>query len=128
MKEKDFREKLSKEQYNILRKKGTEMPGTGKLLHNKKTGMYCCAACGNPLFSSGAKFESGSGWPSFYEAAKKGSVKLQKDMNHGMIRTEVICAKCGSHLGHLFDDAPQTPTGDRYCINSAALNFKGRKR
>ena len=92
--------------------------------------MYKCAACGNPLFSSKHKFESGSGWPSFYDLAKQGAVKLKTDTSHGMTRTEVVCTKCGSHLGHLFRDAPQTPTGNRYCINSLALDFKedGKKK
>lgn len=130
MEEKDFMKKLTKEQYHVLREKSTEMPGTGKFLYNKKKGMYVCGACGVPLFSSSHKFDSGSGWPSFYDIAKKGNVKLKKDLNHGMIRTEVLCSKCGSHLGHLFHDAPQTPTGNRYCINSAALDFKkdGKKK
>jgi peptide-methionine (R)-S-oxide reductase len=119
-----FKEKLTKEQYNILREKGTEMPGTGKLLYNKKKGIYICGACGNSLFPSKYKFDSGTGWPSFYDITKKGNVKLEKDFSKGILRTEVLCSKCGSHLGHLFHDAPQTPTGDRYCINSAALDFK----
>ncbi len=126
--EPEFKKKLSPEQYNVLRERGTEMPGTGKFLHNKKTGDYMCAACGNILFSSKSKFDSGSGWPSFYDIASKGAVKLKKDFNQGMIRTEVLCAKCGSHLGHLFHDAPQTPTGNRYCINSLALDFKENKK
>jgi len=121
--EEEWREKLTPEQYSILRLKGTELPGTGKLLHNKKTGMYTCAACGNELFASGAKFESGTGWPSFYDAAKSDSVELKEDNSHGMRRIEVNCKKCGGHLGHLFDDGP-TPTGKRYCINSLALDFK----
>ncbi len=129
MKEKNFNKKLTKEQYNILREKGTEMPFTGKFLYNKKKGMYFCGACGNPLFSSKHKFESETGWPSFYDVAEHGNIKLQKDFSHGMIRTEVVCAKCGSHLGHLFEESKTQacPTGKRFCINSLALDFKEKK-
>jgi len=117
-----WREKLTPEQYEVLRKKGTEAPGTGALLHNDKTGEYACAACGNILFDSGTKFDSHSGWPSFYDA-RPGSVVLTPDNSAGMSRVEVTCANCGSHLGHVFDDAYDQPTGQRFCINSAALNF-----
>ena len=120
----ELRKRLTPEQYHILREKGTEAPFTGKLLHNKESGMYACAVCGAELCASGTKFDSGSGWPSFYEMASKGAVKLQDDDSHGMRRTEVVCANCGSHLGHLFDDAHDQPTGQRYCINSCALDFK----
>ena len=122
--------KITKEQRHILVEGGTEMPGTGKLLYNKKEGKYFCVACGNLLFSSKHKFDSGSGWPSFYDIAKNKNVKIKEDFSHGMKRTEVVCEKCGGHLGHLFHDAPKTPTGDRYCINSLALDFKedGKKQ
>lgn len=119
----DWRQRLDDEQYRVLRQKGTEPPFTGKLLHNDATGEYQCAGCGNVLFKSDAKFESHCGWPSFYEAADRGAVTLQEDTSHGMKRVEVLCANCGGHLGHVFDDAPDQPTGQRYCINSASLNF-----
>ncbi|MEM3154341.1 MAG: peptide-methionine (R)-S-oxide reductase MsrB [Candidatus Woesearchaeota archaeon] len=122
----EWRAKLTPEQYKVLRKKGTEMPGSGKWLKNKKTGMYVCAACGNELFSSDAKFDSGTGWPSFSDVAKSDSVELKEDKSHGMDRIEVTCKKCGGHLGHVFDDGPK-PTGKRYCINSLALDFKKRR-
>ncbi|MBI4174938.1 MAG: peptide-methionine (R)-S-oxide reductase MsrB, partial [Candidatus Aenigmarchaeota archaeon] len=111
--EKEWKKKLTKEQYHVLREKQTESPFTGKLLHNKGKGTYVCAACGSPLFSSDAKFDSGSGWPSFYDVVSS-AVELREDKSYG-IRTEVVCAKCGGHLGHLFGDGPK-PTGQRYCI------------
>lgn len=123
----EWRKKLTPEQYHTLREKGTEIPFTGKLLYNSAKGTYVCGACGNPLFGSDTKFDAHCGWPSFYDVAKKGAVKLEVDNTDGMHRTEVICSNCGGHLGHLFDDSPEQPTGLRYCINSAALNFKDDK-
>lgn len=123
----DWKKKLTPEQYRVLREKGTEPPFSGQYVNNHDTGMYHCAACGTALFSSDTKFESHSGWPSFYEAVDKGNIELVEDTSYGMKRTEVICKNCGGHLGHLFPDAPQTPTGMRYCINSAALDFKKKK-
>lgn len=130
MEETDFKEKLSKEQYHVLREHGTEMPGTGKFLFNKKQGMYTCGACGNPLFDAKHKFDSGTGWSSFYDIAKHGNVKLVKDNSLGMTRTEVLCANCGSHLGHVFTEVPteKCPTGKRFCINSLALGFEEGKK
>jgi peptide-methionine (R)-S-oxide reductase len=125
--EDDWKQKLTPEQYRVLREKGTEAPFTGKLLENHDSGDYTCAACGQVVFKSGTKFESGSGWPSFYDPANTAAVKLIEDNSHGMQRTEVVCSNCGSHLGHLFHDAYDQPTGDRFCINSAALDFKKEK-
>jgi peptide-methionine (R)-S-oxide reductase len=119
--EEGWKEKLTPEQYAVLRGQATEQPFSGKLLHETKNGTYTCAACGNPLFSSTAKFDSGTGWPSFDEALP-GSVKLMPDHSLGTERTEVSCARCGSHLGHLFTDGP-TKTGRRYCLNSVCLEL-----
>ncbi len=123
--EREWRQKLSPEQYAVLRQKQTERPFSGKLLNVKDDGTFVCAACGNRIFSSRDKFDSGSGWPSF-DRAVPGSVTLSPDYSHGMIRTEVSCARCGSHLGHLFEDSP-TATGSRFCINSAAMDFLPQK-
>lgn len=122
--EDQWKKKLTPEQYEILRKKGTEAPFSGALLHNDKDGNYICAACGQVVFSSDTKFDSGTGWPSFYDPANTSAVNLKPDNSHGMKRVEVTCANCGSHLGHVFDDAPGQPTGMRFCINSASLDFK----
>ena len=121
--EKDWKKILTKEQYEILRKKGTEPPFTGKYLKNKEDGTYVCAACENPLFSSKTKFDSGTGWPSFWEAISKQNIEIKTDTSYGMKRMEVLCSNCGGHLGHVFDDGP-IPTGKRYCINSSSLKFK----
>jgi peptide-methionine (R)-S-oxide reductase len=120
--EQEWLEELGPERYEVLRRAGTERPGTGELLHNKAEGTYACAACGNQLFDSDKKYESHSGWPSFYDARPE-AVELIEDTSHGMVRTEVRCARCGSHLGHLFDDGPN-PTGQRFCMNSLALEFE----
>jgi peptide-methionine (R)-S-oxide reductase len=115
---------LTPEQYRVLRQKGTERPFTGEYNSNKAKGVYRCAGCGEPLFTSEAKFDSGCGWPSFYEGLDKDKIEEHVDLTHGMRRVEVTCKRCGGHLGHVFPDAPQTPTGMRYCINSVSLNFE----
>jgi peptide-methionine (R)-S-oxide reductase len=119
----EWKQQLSAEAYNVLRKKGTERAFSGLLWDNHQSGIYYCAGCGNELFSSAHKFESGTGWPSFYQPIVTGKVKNIIDNSYGMERTEVICARCGGHLGHVFDDGPQ-PTGLRYCMNSVSLMFK----
>ena len=121
--EEEWRKKLTSEQFHILREKRTELPFTGKLLHNKEEGVYVCAGCGAKLFDSKTKYDSGTGWPSFWKSISKSSVKMKTDKNLFMTRTEVLCGKCGGHLGHVFDDGPE-PTGKRFCMNSVSLNFK----
>ena len=120
--EADWREKLSEEQYRVLRQKGTEAPHSGKYNLHFQNGEYHCAACGAKLFESTQKFESNCGWPSFDDAIE-GSIEYVQDRSHGMVRTEILCSNCGSHLGHVFDDGP-TQTGQRYCVNSASLDFE----
>lgn len=119
----EWRQVLSPMEYHVLREGGTERPGTGEYLHEERTGIYTCKACGAELFRSETKFESGCGWPAFYQP-EDAAVTTHRDTSHGMERVEIRCAQCESHLGHVFPDAPQTPTGDRYCINSISLNFK----
>ena len=119
-----WRAELSAEEFAVLRQAATERPWTGELLDEKRAGLYTCKACGNELFKAGTKFDSGCGWPSFYKPQDNDAIEYIEDRAHGMVRTEVRCAKCGGHLGHVFEDAPQTPTGDRYCINSVSITFK----
>lgn len=125
--EEEWKKILTPQQFQILREKATEPPFSGKFVENHENGMYSCVACGSQLFDSSTKYESGSGWPSFYDIAKNGNVILQDDDSGGMKRVEVTCANCGGHLGHLFNDGPADKTGLRYCINSCALKFDSEK-
>jgi peptide-methionine (R)-S-oxide reductase len=122
----EWKEQLSPEQYQVLRQKGTERPGTGEFLHHQEAGTYVCAGCGQELFTSETKFDAHCGWPSFYEAMDKSKVVEIEDFSHGMHRIEVVCSRCGGHLGHVFPDGPR-PTGLRYCINSLSLGFRRKE-
>lgn len=120
--EEEWRSKLSPDQYRVLREKGTEAPYTGKFNLHKEDGFYVCGACGDPLFDSEAKYDSGCGWPAFFKPLAKDKIEYKLDKSHGMVRTEILCANCGGHLGHVFNDGPE-PTGERYCVNSLSLDF-----
>ncbi|SRR5258708_703955 len=126
--EAEWRKELTPEQYSVLRQKATERPFTGEYVHEKTQGVYTCAACGQPLFDSTTKFESGTGWPSFWDVIEKGNVELIEDNAYGMRRVEVVCSRCGSHLGHVFEDGPRDKTGLRYCINSVSLALKQKEK
>jgi peptide-methionine (R)-S-oxide reductase len=125
--EDEWKKELTPEQFRVLREKGTEWAFSGEFWNHHEDGTYNCAGCGSPLFNSEQKFDSHCGWPSFYDALDPDKVEFIEDLSHGMVRTEVVCRSCGGHLGHVFNDAPQTPTGQRYCINSASLQFRSER-
>lgn len=120
----EWKRLLTPEEYRVLREKGTEPPGSGELYRNEEQGTYMCRACGAELFKSDAKYDSGSGWPSFWQAVDPSKIATETDTSHGMLRKEILCARCGSHLGHVFDDGPKETTGQRFCVNSMSLKFK----
>jgi peptide-methionine (R)-S-oxide reductase len=122
--EDEWRQKLTAEEFKICRQKGTEAPFTGEYNSNKKTGRYLCKCCGEELFESGSKFDSGCGWPSFDQPVNEEAIRFERDNSLGMVRVEIMCDKCGCHLGHVFEDGPEETTGQRFCVNSLSLNFK----